>query len=227
MGNAAAAQKPEISAGYAEYRADLAHYWARLMWYRDELWRITTPVWGVYGAFLASCIGYVWSMEKGKITSDNAFMLLFVILTFSWVIQRMYWTYAHRVYEAITELNNEVESREQHLYDKFLKNGRTSNYGRFRVYPELNVIFSIVGISLMLGCIFTVAAAVNFDFQLAEKSPLVGFGVPAFCLWLITVFEFVLLKFKKHCEVCGTKVVSRGGAGTVLAPSDKADGNPA
>lgn len=28
------------------YQADMAHYWSRLMWYRDELWRITTPVWG-------------------------------------------------------------------------------------------------------------------------------------------------------------------------------------
>lgn len=113
MDDAKATKIPEISAGYDDHRADLNHYWSRLMWYRDELWRITTPVWGVYGAFLASCIGYVWPSDKGKISADAAFMLIVAIFTFSWVIQRMYWTYAHRVYEAITELNNEVQRREQ------------------------------------------------------------------------------------------------------------------
>lgn len=49
-----------MTSDHDAYRADMAHYWARLMWYRDELWRITTPVWAVYGAFIASCVGFVW-----------------------------------------------------------------------------------------------------------------------------------------------------------------------
>ncbi len=172
------AEQDQASANYEHYRDDLARYWARLMWYRDELWRITTPVWGVYGAFIDSCIGYVWSSCKGGIPCEIAPMLIFVILTFSWVIQRMYWTYAHRIYEAITLLNHEVQQREQHLYDRFLKNGRMSNYGRFRVYPELNVIFSIVGVALMFASIFTVAAAVGFSFKPAAN-PTDHFGFDA------------------------------------------------
>lgn len=27
--------------------------------------RITTPVWAVYGAFIASCVGYVWTCRLG------------------------------------------------------------------------------------------------------------------------------------------------------------------
>lgn len=104
-----------VSTEHDALRADLAHYWARLMWYRDELWRITTPVWGVYGAFIASCVGYVWAAEKRLITGEIAGMLIIVILAFSWVIQRMYWTYAHRIYAAINDLNKEVQKREQHI----------------------------------------------------------------------------------------------------------------
>ncbi|MFZ2854535.1 MAG: hypothetical protein WAZ34_10570 [Rhodocyclaceae bacterium] len=219
------AEQDQASANYDHYRADLAHYWARLMWYRDELWRITTPVWGVYGAFIGSCIGYVWSSGKGGIPGEIALMLIFVILAFSWVIQRMYWTYAHRIYEAITQLNHEVQQREQHLYDHFLKNGRMSNYGRFRVYPELNVIFSIVGVALMLASIFTVAAAVGFNFKPAAN-PTDHFGFDAIsmiqlCVVMIFVFEFVLLKFKKHCEVCGEAVVSRpSGKPSATTPAE-------
>jgi len=54
-----------MSDNHDAYRADMAHYWSRLMWYRDELWRITTPVWAVYGAFIASCVGYVWTCRLG------------------------------------------------------------------------------------------------------------------------------------------------------------------
>lgn len=201
-----------MTATHDDYRADFDHYWRRLMWYRDELWRITTPVWAVYGAFIASCIGYVWSSGKGNIAGETALMLIVVILTFSWVIQRMYWTYAHRIYAAITELNNEVRKREQHIYDHILQNGRQADYGRFRVYPELNVIFSIVGVALMFASIFTVAASVEFRFfagppaGTSAASPALGvFHMLMICLWLVMLFEFVLLKFKKHCEVCGAK----------------------
>jgi len=111
-----------IFAGYNEYRADLAYYWARLIWYRDELWRITTPVWAVYGAFIVSCVGYGWSSGKNRITGEIAGMLIIVILAFSWVIQRMYWTYAHRIYAAINEFNKEIQKREQHIYEHILHN---------------------------------------------------------------------------------------------------------
>lgn len=76
-----------MASDHDAYRADMAHYWSRLMWYRDELWRITTPVWAVYGAFIASCVGYVWSPEKNHVTGEIAGMLIVVILSFSWVIQ--------------------------------------------------------------------------------------------------------------------------------------------
>lgn len=112
MADPNAASNPANAVGYNEHRSDLAQYWARLMWYRDELWRVTTPVWGVYGAFIAACIGFVWSAEKGQIAGATALMLIVVILSFSWVILRMYWTYAHRIYAAITYLNREVQKRE-------------------------------------------------------------------------------------------------------------------
>lgn len=199
---------PEITSGHAEYRADLVHYWARLMWYRDELWRITTPVWGVYGAFIASCVGYVWSAEKSRIVGEVAGMLIVVIISFSWVIQRMYWTYAHRVYEAINQLNGEIQRREQFIYREILHQAWTANYGRYRVYPELNVIFSIVGIAMMFACIFTVAAAVGFDFSGkipggSDGADSVFFRVVQLCFVLLVVFEMLLMKFKKHCEICG------------------------
>ena len=202
---------PEIFAGYAEYRADLAHYWARLMWYRDELWRITTPVWTAYGVFLASCIGYVWPSDKGKLSGQMALMLIIVIVTFSWVIQRLYWTYAHRVYDAITAINKEVQERERYLYTHFLKHEMRSDYGRFRVYPELNMIFSIVGLALMFACIFTVAAAVGFDFMPVDIPGFSAVSMIQICVNLIFIFEFALLKLKKYCEVCGESVTEQPG----------------
>lgn len=198
---------PDDKASHDHHRADMAHYWSRLMWYRDELWRITTPVWAVYGAFIASCTGYVWSSEKGSIPGEIALMLMAVIVSFSWVIQRMYWTYAYRIYAAITELNGEVQKREQFIYDRFLKHGLTSDYGRFRVYPKLNVIFSIVGVAMMFGCLFTVGAAVGFDFGYHPP----GKPVPTLdvrllvelSFALLVVFEIILARFRKHCDVCG------------------------
>lgn len=228
MENATAAKSPEISPGYAEYRADLAHYWARLMWYRDELWRVTTPVWGVYGAFIASCVGYVWSSKENTITGEIAGMLMVVIIAFSWVIQRMYWTYAHRIYKAINELNSEVQRREQHLYTDILHNKWQADYGRYRVYPELNVIFSIVGVAMMLACIFTVGASVRFSFQPPPASNADNpFAIDMrlvieLCFALLVIFELVLHKFKKYCEVCGDEVGVRP-SGKVLgaAPAEQ------
>lgn len=199
------------------YRADLNHYWGRLMWYRDELWRVTTPVWAVYGAFIASCIGFVWSKEKGQVTAPVALMLIVVIVSFSWVIQRVYWTYAHRIYTAINELNKEVQNREQRIYDAFMEKMWTADYGRFRVYPELNVLFSIVGVAMMFACIFTIAASVGFDFRFSTE-PLSGgkegisislilYWVVLICALLVGIFEWVLLKNEKRCVVCdGVKV---------------------
>lgn len=201
------------------YRADMAHYWSRLMWYRDELWRITTPVWAVYGAFIASCVGYVWSPEKSNITGEIAGMLIVVILAFSWVIQRMYWTYAHRIYAAINDLNKEVQKREQHIYEHVMGNDWKADYGRFRVYPELNVIFSMVGVAMMFACIFTVAASVGFDYTYrpaAKPAACSGMDIRAvaeLCFGLLVIFEMVLMKFKKHCEVCGGEVASRAAQG--------------
>jgi len=187
------------------YRADLDHYWQRLMWYRDELWRITLPVWGVYGAFIASCIGYVWSSAGGKrISGDIALMLITVILLFTWVVHRMYRIYARRIYEAIRGLNAEVRMREQFIYRHFLNGAWKSDYSRFKVYPQLDVIFSIVAISMAAACIFTVSASVGFDF--GYKPPHVGQttpeGVPPMaitpiallliCLVLLGLFEFTV-----------------------------------
>lgn len=203
---------PAIAAGYNDYRADLHHYWSRLMWYREELWRVTTPVWGVYGAFIAACIGFVWSTEKGQIAGATALMLIVVILSFSWVILRMYWTYAHRIYAAITYLNEEVRQREQYLYNKFLGNDLKSDYGRFRVYPELNVLFSIVGVTMMFACIFSVSASVGFNFDFQPETTTVGkrlapspfalIWTVVACITLVGVFEWVLVKNAKRCMAC-------------------------
>lgn len=209
MDGVSAKNDPQVFTGYAEYRADLAHYWARLMWYRDELWRVTTPVWGVYGAFIASCVGYVWSSRENTITSEVAGMLMVVIVAFSWVIQRMYWTYAHRIYKAINELNHEVERREQHIYSNILRNDWRADYGRYRVYPELNVIFSIVGVAMMLACLFTVGASVRFSFQplmVSHSDNPLSMDIRLMielCFALLIVFESLLHKFKRYCAVCG------------------------
>lgn len=171
-----------MSTDHDACRADLAHYWARLMWYRDELWRITIPVWGVYGAFIASCIGYVWSSEKsGRMSGDIALMLIYVIVLFTWVILRMYQIYSHCIYSAIRDLNVEVARREQHIYDTFLKstsrNDLKSDYGRYRVYPQLHVIFVMIAMTMAFASIFTISAAVGFDFD-NKPSPEVVQAVP-------------------------------------------------
>lgn len=206
MNDTNAANNQASTAGHDAHRADLAHYWARLMWYRDELWRITTPVWGVYGAFIASCVGYVWSSEKRQLSGEVAGMLIIVVIAFSWVIQRMYWTYAHRIYAAINDLNKEVQKREQHIYQHVLKNDWEADYARFRVYPELNVIFSIVGVAMTFACIFIVASSVGFVFDRPQTTaePLIGLRLLfELCFGLLVIFEMVLLQFKKRCEVCG------------------------
>lgn len=160
-----------IPAGHDAYRADLAHYWSRLMWYREELWRITTPVWMAYGAFIAACVGFVWPTDKGQVSGPVALMLIFVIMLFSWVIFRVYWIYAHCIYTAIKYLNGEIREREQHIYNVIIdKKQWTANYSCFRVYPKLNVLFSIVGVAMMAASMFMVAASVEFNF---ETKPLV------------------------------------------------------
>lgn len=188
------------------YRADLDHYWERLMWYRAELWRITLPVWGVYGAFIASCIGYVWSSAGGqRISGDIALMLITVILLFSWVVHRMYRIYARRIYESIRGLNTEVQMREQYIYRHFLNPAWQSDYHRFKVYPQLDVIFSIIALCMAAACIFTVSASVGFDFGYQPPLPVgqtVPNGVPPMaitptallliCLVLLGLFEFTV-----------------------------------
>lgn len=167
-----------MTSDHEAYRADMAHYWARLMWYRDELWRITTPVWAVYGAFIASCVGYVWSSEKsGRMTVSLAIMMTLVIATFTWVMLRLYKIYSGRIYEAISGLNSEVQKREQLIYDLFLnkslEQGKQleSDYTRFRVYPRLHLIFSIVAIAMACVCTFTVWASVDLVQKSARASP--------------------------------------------------------
>lgn len=180
------------------------------MWYRDELWRITTPVWTVYGAFIVSCIGFVWS-EKDNISGYVALMLIFVIFLFSWVILRVYWIYSHCIYVAIKDLNEEIRKREQHIYDVILnKKEWTANYGRFRVYPELNVIFTVVGVAMMVACVFMVAASVGFEFKAetshtgksAPPSLITVHWIAYICVALVCIFEW-FLKDKKKCAMCG------------------------
>jgi len=73
----------------------------------------------------------------------------------------------------------------------------------------LNVIFSIVGVAMMFACIFTVGASVGFDFKYQpDNKPDTVSSMDIrlmfeLCFGVLVLFELVLLKFKKHCEVCG------------------------
>lgn len=200
-----------MSPSHDDFRADLSHYWGRLIWYRDELWRITIPVWTVYGAFIISCVGFVWSADKTKITWAVAIMLMIVIATFSWIMLRMYWIYSHRIYTAIDGLNEEIRKREQNIYDQFLHTRWVSNYTRFRVYPELNVLFTIVGLAMMFASIFLIAASVGTRFELQVQEQCSICWVAIICLVLIVSFEKVLSSYAKRCSECN-RIKSEGSS---------------
>lgn len=80
------------------------------------------------------------------------------------------------------------------------------------MYPELNVLFSIVGVAMMFACIFTVSASVGFNFDFQPETSTVGkrlatspfalIWTVVACITLIGIFEWVLVKNAKRCMVC-------------------------
>lgn len=142
-----------------DYRTDMNHYWTRLMWYRDELWRVTTPIFAAYGAFIITLLGYLFTKET-TLSAPMIINMLFLLVMVTFIMIRLYFIYSSRIYEGIKYLNYAIEIREQRIYRKFdffsepddEKTHFESNYRKFKVFPELNVLFGII-VMLMSGII--------------------------------------------------------------------------
>lgn len=137
-----------------DYRIDINQYWTRLMWYRDELWRVTTPIFTAYGAFIVAMFSYLFATES-SIDAPKIINMLILVLGVTFVLIRLYFIYSTRIYAAIKYLNHEIEIREQRLYKKFEfypdledQENFSSNYKTFKVFPELHMLFGIIFIVL-------------------------------------------------------------------------------
>lgn len=143
-----------------DYRIDMNHYWTRLMWYRDELWRVTNPIFTAYGAFIIAMFGYLFTKDK-TISVPMLLNMMLLLAGVTSILIRLYIIYSSRIYEAIKYLNHEIEIREQRIYRKFAffsdfdddKEHFGSNYRKFKVFPELHILFGII-VMMMSSVLF-------------------------------------------------------------------------
>lgn len=105
-------QQEKCTLTVSDYRADIQHYWTRLMWYRDELWRVTTPILTAYGTFIVAMFGYLFTIES-NIGTPKIINMLILVLGVTFVLIRLYFIYSTRIYAAIKYLNHEIEIREE------------------------------------------------------------------------------------------------------------------
>ena len=135
------------------------HTYDRIMWYRSEIWRVATPIWSGYGAFLAAVLGTAIMMRKDTVQVPHLKIWLctgtFVI---SILINSLFYAYVGRLYRSVDYLNNLMTQREMALSRRvglfqkasgFMESDHT--YIQHRVFPTLDLLFIVSNLVLMFA----------------------------------------------------------------------------
>lgn len=129
------------------------HTYKRILWYRDELWRVTTPVWTGFGALLIA------AFSIAKSTAIDKIHLVVATFMFGLLINVLYFFYTRGLVAAIGRLNGLMSERETHYSQAagWLNNapGFSENqhqYVQFKSFPSLQILFVLVNIVLLVGC---------------------------------------------------------------------------
>lgn len=197
-----APEEPTLS----DYRTDMNHYWTRLMWYRDELWRITNPIFIAYGAFILAMFGYLFAKDT-NINTMKIINLLILVINVTYILIRLYFIYSTRIYAAIKYLNHELEIREQRLYKKFqffpdFDNSREhfeSNYRTFQVVPGSHILFGII-IVMMSGILNLLLISMLLDSKIwSFDTNNLFFALLMTCV--VCGFELYIKTFTRTCDL--------------------------
>lgn len=190
-----------------DYRTDMNHYWTRLMWYRDELWKVTNPIFTAYGAFIVAMFGYLFAKEA-SIDVPRIINMIVLLSGVTFILIRLYFIYSTRIYEAIKFLNHEIEIREQRLYRKFSffsesdesKKDFESNYRKFKVFPELHILFGII-VMMMSGVLLVMLLSMLPDdlakWRFEPKNLILIF----FIITALSGFELYIKSYTRVCDL--------------------------
>jgi len=129
------------------------HTYKRILWYRDELWRVTMPIWTGFGALLIAAFTIAKSTPVEKIH------LVIAIIVFGSLINALYFFYTRGLVKAIAGLNDLMTERERHYSQTagWLNiapgfNDKQHEYVHFKSFPSLQVLFVLVNVILLTGC---------------------------------------------------------------------------
>lgn len=126
------------------------HTFKRLLWYRDEIWRVTTPIWGGFGAFTIAMLSFLMFLrEKNVVGMRDSLMLISGCS--SVVLCVVYFHYIHNLYKSVKSLNILMSDRELALSttSKCLNFNEgycvdSHKYTQHKVYPGLEYLFVII-----------------------------------------------------------------------------------
>lgn len=135
------------------------HTYERIMWYRDEIWRVATPVWAGFGALLIAVLTTAISLRKEAIPDLTA-ILSGGTLVASLLINVLFYGYVGRLYESVDKLNTLMSERELSLSkraDLFQKVAgyyeKDHVYVQHKVFPGLDLLFVLSNIILTLAIV--------------------------------------------------------------------------
>ena len=143
-----------------------AHTYARIMWYRSEMWRVTTPIWSGFGAFLIAMISTAVFLRKENISGLGLALIIGIGVVAS-LVNVLFYAYVGRLYASIDVLNNLMTDREIALSRRvgmfqkvpgFME--ADHSYIQHKVFPGLDILFVLSNVILSMasvGIIYIVA----------------------------------------------------------------------
>lgn len=170
------------------------HTWKRLMWWRDEMWRVTIPVWTAFAGLIAAVLAISSDKDKG-ISLYQALYIWIGLIGMGSIIMMVYWKYINTIYDAIQKLNVRME-----YYENTLKNKRYeihANYKLYKTAPDLTELFIAIGIILIVvACGITANAIKGANINTFEDIATLLKNMPQVHCWFIPSFSaFIILLF--------------------------------
>lgn len=142
------------------------HTWKRLMWYRDELWRVTIPVWTAFGTLNAAVLA-ISIKNEASLKLYRAIYILLGLVGFGLIIMRVYSWYVKTISEAVSELNKSMK-----LHEDAIDSKHKSNYALHMSIPGLPELFYLIGCVLIFVAVGIIFNSIN-DPQIDSSKDLV------------------------------------------------------